>query len=383
MKSLYRLAASVAALAVAAASVPAPLAAQAKQAPAPLRFGSWGVDLGARDTSVRPGDSFFDYANGGWYKQTVIPADLPVAGVALDTHLLTQAQLRSVVEDSARNPSTTSARQVGSLYASFMDEARLESLGSAPLDADLAAVKAIASKSEMARLMGATTGTFGRSFFKFGVTPDPKGTDLYTTAIEIGGLGLPDRDYYLADQFKAQREAYAGHVARTFELIGWENGPAAAQAVLELETRVAEASWSRAEQRDPTKMFKEMSLEALRAHAADFDWTAFLAGVGAPPIERLIVTQDSAVPKIARIIAETPLDTLKAWEAFHIADQASPYLSKRFVDNKFAFTRTISGQQQNRPRWERGVGLVDGVLGEVLGKEYVARHFPASSKAKM
>ncbi len=383
MKSLKLLAASAAALAIAAASLPAPLAAQAKQAPAPRKFGSWGVDLSARDASVKPGDSFFDFANGGWYKTAEIPADQPLAGIALDTHLLTQAQLRSVVEDSARNPSTQSAGQVGALYASFMDEAGLEKLDGSPLAADLAAVKAAASKSDMARLMGATTGSFGTSVFSFGVSPDPKGTNLYMTGIGIGGLGLPDRDYYLTDQFKAQREAYAGHVERTLRLIGWANAAAAAKAVIALETRIAEASWSQVEQRDPVKMYKQMSLAGLRAHASDFDWTAFLAGVGAPPVEQLLVTQDTAVPKVAKIFAETPLDTLKAWEAFHIVNDAAPYLSKRFVENRFAFTRAISGQQQNRPRWERGVNLVDGVLGEVLGQEYVSRHFPASSKAKM
>jgi len=383
MKSLKFLAASVGALSIAAVYLPAPLAAQSQQMPAPRKFGSWGVDLGARDPSVKPGDSFFDYANGGWYKTAVIPTEYPLAGNALDTHLLTQAQLRSVVEDSARNPSTLSARQVGALYASFMDEARIETLDASPLAADLAAVKAAASKSDMARLMGATTGTFGSSVFNFGVTPDPKGTNLYMTGISIGGLGLPDRDYYLTDQFKAQREAYAGHVERSLGLAGWPEPADAAKAVLAFETRIAEASWSKTEQRDPTKMFKEMKFEALRALAPDFDWTAFLAGVGAPPIEQLIVTQDTAVPKVAKIFAEAPLDTLKAWEAFHITDQAAPYLSKRFVDNKFAFSRALTGQQKNRQRWERGVGLVDSVLGEVLGQEYVRRHFPASSKVKM
>jgi putative endopeptidase len=383
MKSLYRLAASVAALSVAVASMPAPVAAQTSQAPAPRKFGSWGIDLSARDTSVKPGDSFFDYANGGWYKTAEIPADLPATGVGLDTHLLTQAQLRSVVEDSARNPSTLSARQVGALYASFMDEARLETLDASPLAADLAAVKAVASKSEMARLMGATTGTFGSSFFNFGISPDPKGSDLYMATIGVGGLGLPDRDYYLTDQFKAQRSAYAGHIGRTLDLVGWPGAASAAEAVLALETRIAEVTWPQAERRDPVKMNKPMTLGALRALAPDFDWSAFLAGVAAPPVEQMIVSQDTAVPKVARIFAETPLDTLKAWQAFHFANQAAPYLSKRFVENNFAFIRAISGQQQNRPRWERGVQLVDGVLGEVLGKEYVARHFPASSKAKM
>jgi putative endopeptidase len=384
MKPLY-LAASVAALAVTLASAPSPATAQeqADPAPKPRRFGSWGVDLSARDTSVKPGDSFFDYANGSWLKTAEIPADQPVAGIDLDTHLLTQAQLRSVVEDSARSPSTQSARQVGAVYASFMDEAALEKLDSAPLAADLAAIGAVSSRKEMTRLMGATTGAFGSSFFNFGVIPDPKGSNLYTGLISLGGLGLPDRDYYLTDQFKAQREAYAAHVERTLKLIGWEDPAAAAKAILTLETKVAEANWPQAEQRNPVKMFRTMTIEQLRAHAPNFGWTAFFAGVGALPAKSLIVTQDTAVAKIAAIFAETPLDALKSWQAFHTADQASPYLSKRFVDNKFAFSRALTGQQQLRPRWERGVQLTDAILGEALGKEYVRRHFPASSKAKM
>jgi putative endopeptidase len=383
MKTLKFLSASVAALSVAAASLPQPLAAQPTAIPAPKKFGTWGVDLTARDPAARPGDSFFDYANGGWYKTAVIPPDYPLAGIALDTHLLTQAQLRSVVEDSSRNPSTLSARQVGALYSSFMDEAAVEKLDSSPLAADLAAVKAAASKSDMARVMGATTGTFGASLFSFGISPDPKGTDLYMAGIGIGGLGLPDRDYYLTDRFKPQREAYAGYVERTLALVGWPDPAGAAKAVLALETRIAEATWSQTEQRDPVRMYKQSSLEALRATTPGFDWTAFLAGVGAPAVKQLIVTQDTALPKVAAIFAEAPLDSLKAWEAFHMTNEASPYLSKRFVENRFAFTKTLSGQQQNRARWERGVQLVNSVLGEVLGQEYVRRHFPASSKSKM
>jgi putative endopeptidase len=130
-------------------------------------------------------------------------------------------------------------------------------------------------------------------------------------------------------------------------------------------------------------MYKQSSLDDQRSRTPGFDWTAFLAGVGAPAVEQLIITQDTALAKVAAIFAEAPLDSLKAWEAFQIANDASPYLSKRFVDNRFEFTKTLSGQQKNRARWERGVQLVNSVLGEVLGQEYVRRHFPASSKAKM
>ncbi len=382
MKYVHLLAASVAALALAAPSTPAAGQAGA-EAPAARKFGAWGVDLTARALAVRPGNSFFDHANGGWYKKAEIPADQPIVGIAYDTYNLTQAQLRSVIEDSAKGARTETGVKVGGLYASFMDEARVEQLDDKPLQADLAAVKAVSSRSEMARQMGATHGGFGSSAIGFGVVPDLKGPKVYTPGIGIGGMGLPDRDYYLTDKFKAQRDAYADYVARTLKMIGWESPEEAAKAVLALETKIAEASWTKTEQRDTNKIYHPMSLAELKAHAPGFDWDAFLAGAGAPKLDRLIVTQDSAMPKVAKILADLPLAEYQAWQAFKIADQASPYLSKRFVDNRFAFTRMLSGQQQLRQRWQRGVGLVDGSLGEALGQEYVRRHFPASSKTMM
>ena len=383
MKSIYLLTASLAALTMTAAAPRALAADPAEAAQTNRKFGKWGVDLTARDPAVKPGDSFFDHANGTWLKTAEIAPDQPLAGIDLDLHQLTQSQLRSVIDDSARNPSTETARKVGGLYASFMDEARLEQLDSAPLNAALARVKAVGSRSEVAREMGAAHGRFGASVFGFGVVPDLKGPKVYTAAVGVGGMGLPDRDYYLADQFKPQRDAYANYIATTLKMIGWPDAGAAAEAVMALETKLAAASWTKTEQRDANKAYHPMSLAELRAHAPGFDWDAFLAGVGAPNVDRLIVAQDTAFPTVAKILEALPIADYRAWQAFHTADDASPYLSKRFADNRFAFTKLLSGQQQLRPRWQRGVGLVDGSLGEALGQEYVRRHFPASSKKMM
>jgi putative endopeptidase len=383
VRNIHLLAGTAAALAMIAAPL---LAAPARPAAAPAaqhRFGAWGVDLGARDSSVKPGDSFFDFVNGGWFRTAEIPADQPMVGVGFDIYNLTQDQLRAVIDDSVRNPGTETARQVGGLYSSFMDEARLEQIGAAPLLADIARVKAVSNKTEMARLMGRSLNGFGSSFFGLGVLPDLKGPKLYTPGLGISGTGLPDRDYYLTDQFKAQRDAYSAYIGRTLGLVGWTDSEAAAPAVLALETKIAEAMWTRTERRDPNKAYHPMSTAELRTLAPDFDWQAFFEGTGAPGLTRLIVSQDTAVPKVAKIFAETPLATLQAWEAFHTADQASFYLSKSFVENKFAFARALSGQPQIPPRWKRGVALVDSSLGEALGKEYVARYFPASSKRMM
>jgi putative endopeptidase len=396
MKSIYLIAASMATVALAApqASLLAqgtgqadtqasPQAAAPAAAMANRKFGEWGVDLSARDTSVTPGDSFFDYANGSWYKAAQFSPQYPVTGIMLDLHERTQGQLRAVIEDSARNPRSETARKVGGLYASFMDEARLQQLDAKPLQQDLDAVRKIKSHSAMAAEMGRSHFGFGSSFFNLGVIPDLKGPKIYTAAMGPGGMGLPDRDYYLTDQFKAQREAYVAHIARTLTLGGWPNADAAAQAILAMETRIAEASWTRTEQRDPNKAYNVMTPAQLRAFAPAFDWPAYFNALGLSRLDRLIVSQNTAVPKIAAIYAATPLDTLKAWQAFRTINQASPYLSNRFVENNFRFAAALSGQQANQPRWQRAVSLVNGSLGEALGQEYVTRHFPASSKKMM
>jgi putative endopeptidase len=385
MKCLYLLAASAAALSAAASAAPPPsgAAAPSTSTPAPRKYGTWGVDLTARDTAVKPGDSFFDYVNGAWLKTAVIPADRPMAGVGMDLYNTTQAELRALVQDSANNAKSETGRKVGALYASFMDEARLEQLDAAPLLADLAEVKAVASKADMARLMGRSARGFGSSIFNFGVIPDLKGPKVYTASLGIGGTGMPDRDYYLTDKFKPQRDAYAAYIARTLKMVNWPDADAAATAVLAMETDIAGATWTRVERRDPNKAYHVMTPAELAAYAPGFDWQALAAGAGAPAMDRLIVGQDTAVPKVAKIFADAPLETLKAWEAFHTADQAAAYLSKRFMDNKFEYVKVLSGQPQLPERWLRGVGLVDSNLGEALGQEYVARYFPASSKKMM
>jgi putative endopeptidase len=398
MKKLFLAAASVAALTIASgsagaqpaksqAAVKAQASGTATKVPTARKFGTWGFDLAGRNTSVKPGDSFYEYANGGWARTAQFDADLPGTGVTIDTYKLIQEQLRSVIEDSAKSAGTPTGQKVGGLYASFMDEARLEQLDDKPLQADLAAIRAVNSKSAMAQLMGQATNGFGTGMLNLGVGIDAKAPDRYVASAGIGGMGLPDRDYYVTDRFQAQKTAYQDFIGRTLQMVGWADPQASAKAVLDLETRIADATWTRTERRDPNKTYNPMTLAELKALTPGYDWDAYLRGAGMPTLppgaDRVIVGQNTAFPKVARIFAETPLETLKAWQAFHTTRQASPYLSKRFVDNNFAFSKVISGAQQQRPRWNRGVVLVDGSLGEALGKEYVARHFPASSKAQI
>ncbi|MGZ8363945.1 MAG: M13 family metallopeptidase [Caulobacteraceae bacterium] len=379
MKTILFAAASTAALLL----ISAPASA-GDAAPTVKSYGTWGFDTTAMDPKVKPGDSFFDYANGAWYAKTEIPADQGSASPSYDLYNMSQAQLRAIIEDSARNPSTPNAQKIGDLYKAFMDEARIEQLGDAPLQADLARIKAVKTKSGMAALMGATHAGFGSSIFGGYVDADPKASKRYAVSFGQGGLGLPDRDYYLVESFKPKKDAYRAYVGRALAMAGWPNPEAAADQVLAFETRLAEVSWARADRRERDKTYNPVKVADLAAFAPGIDWTAFLRGADLAGVDQVILRENTAFPKIAAIYAETPLETVKAWQAFHTIDQASPYLPRRYVDSRFDFRgKALQGLQENRPRWKRAVVTVEGALGEVVGQEYVARYFPPESKAKM
>ena len=199
-----------------------------------------------------------------------------------------------------------------------------------------------------------------------------------------GGLGLPDRDYYLKPDFAAQREAYLAYLTRTLTAIGWTDPAKSAADILAFETRVADKHWTTVERRQIDKLYNPAKAADLPTLAPGVDWAAFLSGAKVSDVETLVLMENTAIPGIAQVFADTPIETLKAWQAFNVVDQASPYLSQAFVDSRFDFRgKTLRGQPENRPRWNRGVALVDGQLGEVLAQEYVRLHFPASSKAQM
>nr|WP_314188213.1 M13-type metalloendopeptidase [uncultured Brevundimonas sp.] len=347
-------------------------------------FGTWGFDLAGRDTTVKPGDDFNEYANGTYLRTTDIPADKARFGPFDVLYENAQAQLKSIIETSAANPANDNARKVGALYASFMDEARIEQLGAAPLAADLAAVKAVTDHAGMARLMGESHAGFGASLFGVDVFEDLQKPDLNSAYLGQGSLGLPDRDYYLKPDFAAQREAYLAYLTSTLTAIGWTEPAKAAADILAFETKVADKQWTTVQRRQIDKLYNPTKAADLPTLAPGFDWAAFMAGAQVSEVDTLVLMENTAIPGIAQVFADTPIETLKAWQAFNVVDQASPYLSKAFVDARFDFRgKTLRGQPENRPRWNRGVALVDGQLGEVLAQEYVRLHFPASSKAQM
>ncbi|HET9335244.1 MAG TPA: M13 family metallopeptidase [Sphingomicrobium sp.] len=341
-----------------------------------VKFGKWGVALDSRDLKANPGDDFERYASGAWMDATEIPADKPSNSVGSEVNDRNQERLQSIITGSAKDS------QIGALFASYMDEARLEQLDASPLMADLARVEAITSKAEFAKHMADTFADFGSTLFALGVLPDPANPTMNIAFVGTSGMGLPDRDYYLLDKYKPQRDAYRAYIQRSLELTSTPNASAAADAILAFETEIAKLSWPQADLRNLDKLNNPMTPAELAAYAPGLDWNRYLADtrVVSP---KMIVGDNTAVKALAALYDKTPLETLKSWQRFKVTDQAGPYLSKRFVDSQFEFVKVLSGAKQLRPRWRRGIAQVDGRLGEVLGETYVKRYFPAESKAAM
>ncbi|HEY3695707.1 M13 family metallopeptidase [Phenylobacterium sp.] len=349
------------------------------------RMGPWGFDASGRNLAVKPGDDFYDYANGTYVETLQIPADRARFGAFDRLGDLSQARMRAVLEKAATDKAASGeTAQIGALYRTFLDERRIEALGAKPLAPGLAAIRAARTRSDLARLMGRSVHGFGGSFFSAQVYDDAKDPMRYVVYLGQAGLGLPDRDYYLEPRFATQKAAYQAYVAQMLQLAGWPGADEAAKAIVAMETGIAQASWTRVDRRDDEKTYNPVETAGLATLAPGFDWTAFLEGAGLSGVKRVIAQENTAFPKIAAIYARTPVETLKAWSAFNLADNAAPFLPASFDAAHYAFRdKTLSGQPQQKPRWKRGVVLVDAQIGEALGKVYVEAYFPPESKAKM
>ncbi len=353
-------------------------------------YGIWGFDLAGRDLAVKPGDDFAAYATGDALAAMSIPPDKSRWGAFGILADLSQKRVRAILEEAAA--STTAApgseeAKLGAFYRAYMDEAKVETLGVVPLDRDLAPIRTAPSRAALARLLGQTTAGFGDSLFALSVAPDSNDPTRYVVTLGQGGLGMPDRDYYLLEAFAAKKAGYQAYVARVLSLAGWPDAAACAADIVDFESRVAQASWTRADRRDPKTTYNPMSPEELEGLAPGFDWRDFFAAAGLGRERHLVVREKSAVQRIAAIYAVTPLATLRAWAAFHVADEAAPVLPKRFVDARFAFRdKALTGTPEEPDRWKRAVDEVGGLrtgMGDAVGKIYVARYFPPSSKAQM
>jgi putative endopeptidase len=356
-------------------------------------LGTFGVDLTARKDSVRPGDDFFQYANGTWMDTFEIPADRVRWGAFDILRDRTDEQVRALIDGLAAESSAPGSpeQKVGDYYASWMDTGAVDARGIAPLQPDLERIAAISSPAEL-------PAEFGRSNLVGSASPiyqeasiDRRDPNRYTLDVGLGGLGLPDRDYYLdpSERFATIRQQYVAHIQQMLQFAPGLTAEAAASqatAILELETKIATLQWPRAELRDRVKTLNPTTVPELGPTYTGFDWTAFLEAGGMDTATTVNVSHPNVIQPLIALTRTVPLETWKAYLRYHLISGNASVLSSAIDDANFAFYgRTLAGQQQQRDRWERGVSLVGAreSLGEALGQVYVDRHFPVSAKEKM
>jgi len=348
-----------------------------------------GLDLTTFDKSVRPQDDLFRFVNGGWIAATEIPADRPLTGTFIQLADKAEADLYAIIERLAGDPNKkpgSIAQQVGDLFASFSDEARINKLGAAPLKPTLDRINAITTPAELARVIGELSiiglpGPVGG--YIEADAGDPTKVALYLVQ---GGTTLPDRDYYLVDnpQFTDVREKYVVYLETSLRLAGWPEPAAAAKAVMALETDLARLQWTNVERRDAVKTYNKMALATVVTDMPGFDWMGWATAQGIDKAEDVVIGQPSFFKGFAEMVPKTPMATWKSWLAAQYITTVGAYLSQPFVDARFEFFgKTLSGQQEQRPRWKRGVQVVNGSMGEALGQLYVERHFPPAAKDRM
>jgi putative endopeptidase len=369
----------LAALAGTMMATPAMLLGQSAPTPGKPAYGTFGFDVSGMDAGVAPGDNFFDYANGGWVKSSTIPADKSSVSQFTVLDDLSKQRTQDILKAEMANP----ASKIGNAYASYLDLASVEAKGLAPIQPWLAQIKALSTKEGYPALLAQAARNGVGGPFHFRVEQDDKDPSLYVLSLSQSGLGLPDRDYYLADNAKMAgiRTAYVAHLARLFDLAGEADGQARAQAVMALETGLAKAHWTRIESRDADKTYNSLSMGELAALAPGFDFGALFKAVGLSP-DHVLVAQPSAFTGEARLIATADLSVLKDMLLLRSLDSYASYLPEAVAKESFAFYgTTLSGTPEREERWRRAVSFTNGALGEEVGKIYVARYFPPATKA--
>ncbi|HMT44269.1 MAG TPA: M13-type metalloendopeptidase [Chakrabartia sp.] len=359
-----------------------------KSAAAKPQFGSFGVDLSGMDTKTAPGDDFYRFVNGAWADRTLIPDDRSSWGGFMILRDLSDQRTRAIIEDVSKkkNKPGSAAQKVGDYFASFMDEAAIEKLGITPLRPALDAIAAIRTPADLAKALGQANREMIDTPVGIGVEQDLKDNSIYSVYVGQGGLGLPDRDYYLVEgnpRFAEARTKYKAHIATMLGLAGYGDAQARAQRIYDLEVEIAKVHWSQAELRQVDKLYNPMTLAELGEKMPGLDWTTFVGAAGLADQSRVIVTQPSALIGTAKLLNAVPLDTWKDYLALRTVKDAAPLLSKAFVDENFAFEgKVLTGTPALKERWKRGVDGVNSALGEAVGQIYVARYFPPAAKAK-
>lgn len=360
---------------------------QSAALPAVPMLGS-GLDGDNIDTTVTPGDDFYRYVNGNWLQTTEIPADKSNYGAFTVLGDEAEENLRLIIEAAAAEDAAigSDSQKVGDFYSSFMNEDMINRLGINPLRESLAQIDAVMDKAALLEVMTAMNYIGVQMPFSFYIDVDARQTDQYIIYMFQSGLGLPDRDWYLQNEdpsFQEARQAYSTYIATVMGLAGDNNPEAVADSVLQIENRLAQVQWDRVQNRQRELTYNKMSLEELQALSPAFDWAAAMQGLGVFS-NNYIVQQPSFFEDFSEIWSEVGLNQWKNYVRFKLLDAYADYLSQDFIDAKFAFEGSVlSGLEENRPRWKRGVDIVDSALGEMVGKLYVERYFQEAAKLRM
>ena len=347
-----------------------------------------GLDIASFDPNTRPQDDLFRHTNGKWLNEFEIPADQATYGSFMVLRDLSEERVREILESAAANPAPGVSQKIGDMYGSFLNEARANEYGKAPIEADLLRIEKLSSVEELNRMLGELEAQGIGGLFGMYVNNDPGNPERYLVNSYQGGLGLPDESYYREEKYAEFRDAYVPYVSQMLALAGWSIADAdeAAKRIFEFETKLATHHWNVVETRDAEKTYNLKSFDELQKLSSNFDWKLWLDGMGLEQriLAESVVMTPSFFEGLGSMFTAENLDTLKLWLAFNLINQMAPYLSDDFVNTRFEFYgRKLTGQPEMRARWKRAVQAVEGSLGEAVGEIYVEKHFPPAAKSRM
>ena len=355
-------------------------------APMPADSQASGILLEELDPGIRPQDDLFRHVNGKWIEHTEIPADKARWGSFMILAEDSERAVREIIAEAQHAQEGTEARKFGDLFASFMDTDRVEELGASPVASKLALASNVRSVPDLLETIGRLEKHGLSGFYQLFVDNDPGNPDRYLVFFEQGGISLPDESYYREERFASVRSAFVAHIQRMFELAGVANAPVKAENVFELETQIAKHHWDNVASRDSEKTYNLFGWQDAASCAPGVDLGTWIHALGAPDgaFDEVVLRQPSFMTGLASLLTQQRLPQWRDWLAWRVLHDAAPYLSADFVDANFDFYgRTLTGTPQIRERWKRGVSLVEGVMGEAVGRVYVESHFPPESKRRM